>query len=148
MPVQGSVQARPGCSVIVQPVGAQTKPTITSQAQDIFRVLQLASTDVDSPEKVASLLLRIQQNLNLALRPIAQNPIATSLNLIRGLVFTGGQTRFIAHGLGHAYQGWWCCRAQTNPAVLVEAALPTGTTPAQFLGITSTNAGTYDIIVF
>lgn len=144
----GSVLARPGCSIIVQPIGNQTKPTIYSKAQDVFRLLQLSSSDVGDAKSLASWLQRLQQNVALAFRPIAQNPFATSVNILQGVVFTGGQTLLLAHGLGHAYMGWWCVRARTNAASLVEAALPTGANAAQVLPITSANAGTYDIAVF
>jgi hypothetical protein len=136
-----------GSSVIVQPVGSQTKATTRSRSGIGVRQVQFTLDDVSDPERLHRVLLHLQSNLVQPLHGIGQNPMLPG-NLLQGLVFGAASTLVIAHGLGRPYQGWLCVRQQGNPAVLVETALPTGVSASQMISILSTNAGTYSLWVF
>jgi hypothetical protein len=137
-----------GGSIIIQPVGSQTAPTIISKAFTAFRQLFFTAADVKDSEQLYRVLYTMQQNSALTLRILAQSPVGGG-NLLVGVVFGSGQTLYLQHGLQTPYTGWWCTRAQgANVASLVEAAFPPSTTPDQILPITSNNAGQFDIYVF
>lgn len=136
-----------GSSTVVQPVGPQTKPTILTRAREALTRVQFTVQSLTSPEELFRVLSAIQTNVAAALRPLAEDPGASSVYL-RGIVFAAGQTLYLSHGLGRAYAGWQVTRALGAAASFVEAALPTGVTSALILPLTSANAGTYDLRVF
>lgn len=139
--------ARGPSSTIVQPVGSQTAARTSTRSGLPVRQVTFTADEVADPKKLAQLLTQLNHNLYKSLQTLGTN-ITLQGNIVQGLVFSGGQTLFVAHGLGRAYQGAYAVRAQGNPPLFVEAALPKGATPAQLIGLTSTNAGTYDILVF
>lgn len=142
-----AAQSSAASSTIAQPVGSQTRASILTRAlQGVARVFFTAK-DLEVPDRLYQVIHQLQSNLLLALRPLAENPTLGG-NLLKGIVFTGGQTLYLAHGLGRAYRGWYVVRAQGAAASLVEAALPAGTTSDRIIGLTSANAGTYDVMVF
>lgn len=136
-----------GGSIIIQPVGSQTKPTIISKAFTAFRELFFTADDVKEPQSLYRILYTMQQNSALTLRILSSATIGGG-NLLVGVVFTPGQTLYLKHGLATPYTGWWCTRAQGNAQGLVEAAFPASVTPDQVLPLTSSNAGTFDVYVF
>jgi hypothetical protein len=142
------VSGRPASSTIAQqPAGSTVATTTTTRNGLPIRQIAIDEASVSDPSTLQRLLVTLQRNLLDPLRSLGTNPQAIG-SLLAGVTFTPGQTRTLAHGLGRAYTGWYCVRAQGNAASLVEAAMPPGVTAALVLPITSANAGTYSIWVF
>lgn len=136
-----------GCSVITQPVGSQTKPTISTRAALAIKPARFTSEDLKDPDRLHKVIYDQGQVAANAIHAISSNPLVFG-NIIRGKVFTANQTLLIEHRLRRAYQGWLCVRAQGNPWSGVEAALPAAVTSDLAVSLTSVNPGTYDFLVF
>jgi hypothetical protein len=136
-----------GGSIVVQPVGSQTKPKVLTKAFTAFKQLFFSVEDIKNPAALYRVLYTLQQNASTTLRILASAPVGGG-NLLVGIVFTPGQTLYLQHGLAAPYAGWWCTRAIGGAASFVEAALPPSVTAAQVLPLSSANAGTFDVYVF
>lgn len=140
------IQPTPG-AVLSKPPAAGAPASISTKAWAAFRQVFFTVGDVTDAGKLYTVLDRLQKNLVAIFGVVTTNAIIPG-NIIRGVVFTAGQTQYLAHGLGRPWQGYFCVRAQTNPAVFTDVAYATGTTADSILPLLSGNAGTYDIYVF
>jgi hypothetical protein len=143
MPGTGHVAS----STVTAPVGSQAQGSILSRAELAVRQAFFTSDDMKSPERLYQVLRILQQNISSALRQLAQNPTLGG-TLQRGLVFVGGTPLPINHGLGRAYAGFFCVRAQGAVWAGVEVALPAGVTAAQQIVLTTASSGTFDLVIF
>lgn len=136
-----------GGSTITQPVGAQTKPTISQRPLTSVRRQRFTSADLQDPERLYQVIADMSNALANAQHQLAQLPIGAG-NLLTGWTFTPGQTQYLGHGLGRAWRGWIVTRAQTNAASIKEAPYPSAVTSALVLPLVSANAGVYDFYIF
>lgn len=143
MPATGSVAS----STIAQPVGSQTKPSVLTRSLIGIRQLFFTSNDLADPEKLYQVIARLQSNLIAAIRPLAENPTLAGV-LVTGVVFVGGDTQLVSHGLGRAFAGFYCVDAAGTSWAGKRVASPTGTTAAQMIALTNPTAGTYSFWVF
>jgi hypothetical protein len=134
-------------SVIAQPVGTQTKPSILSRTAQGLRGVSFTSEDLKDPAKLYKVLYDITANARAAIHGLSQNPLLQG-NAVTGITFTGGQTVVINHGLGRAYNGYHPINDNGNIWSGKIGALPSGVTSSQCIALTSTNAGTFDFWIF
>lgn len=132
--------------VTIQTQMGGSNVTVPAQANTASRP-RFETKDHEDPVVLNRKLTELAAYVDKQAGPGATNPVNTG-TIIQNLTFTAGQTQNILHGLGRAPIGWFCVRAQTNPAVLVEVATPSGVDRTTTLSITSSNAGTYDLYVF
>lgn len=136
-----------GSSIITQPVGSQTAPTVVQRALFAVKKTFFTSADLQDPDKLYQVIRQLDDALATALRSVSTSPIVNG-NLLRGITFTMGQTLYLNHGLGRPYLGVIATQALGNPWSYTIATLPMSVTASQVLPITSTNAGTYDLWIF
>lgn len=136
-----------GPTTIVQPVGTQTRPTLLTRAFTGMRQVRFSQDDLQDPAQQHRIITSIVDNVQLALRPLSEDPTLSG-NIVRGLVFTAGQTRSVPHGLGRAYTGFRVEHAVGAAPALYAVALPAGATSAQIIAIKSDNAGVFDVRVY
>ena len=134
-------------SIITQPVGSQTAPTVMQRALFAIRKVFFTSADLQEPDKLYQVIRQIDDGVTTALRSVSTSPILNG-NLLRGVVFQMGQTIYLNHGLGRVYIGVIATQAIGNPWLYTIAALPMGVTGSQVIPLTSVNAGTYDLWIF
>jgi hypothetical protein len=144
---KGSTFSSGGGSTIVQPVGSQTRPTISQRAIESFRREFFTVKDLEDPERLYQVVYQLQTNAQRMFHILATNPIGGG-NLVQGLIFTAGQTLNVQHGLGRDYIGYFCTRAQNGYPAFQEAPLPASVTRSQVLPVTAQNAGTFDLYIF
>lgn len=140
-------RANAGSTVVTQPVGSQTSPTIVQRALVSIRKLFFTAKDLEDPERLYQILKQYQDSYTSALQALGSSPWAIG-SLQEGVVFTTGQTQYLAHGLGRAWAGVWCTKAAGLPWLYTIAAYPAGVTADKVIPLTSTNAGTYSLVVF
>ncbi len=133
-------------SSIIATVGGQT-PTVTSSSWAPIKRTFFTAKDVADPESLYKVLYKLQENFHALAKPLSQNA-AIPANRHTGIVFTAGQTLYIQHRLGRAFQGYHCVRAQGGFPSFMEAAFPAGTDASSILPLTSQNAGTFDLLIF
>lgn len=102
--------------------------------------------NVDGPAAIARHVAALQSELD-ALANATATPFGGSV-LVKGLAFTGGTARYVAHQLGRAPQGWLCTRAQTAAWSGYELALETGHDATKEIRLQTATTGTFDILFF
>jgi hypothetical protein len=140
-------RANAGSTIVTQPVGSQTAPTIVQRALIAIRKISFTSKELTDPERLYQVISQQEQAFASALQALGSSPISVGTLLI-GTVFTAAQTLFLSHQLGRPWTGYICTQAQTNPALITTASLPTGATPDKLIALHSVNAGTYDFWIF
>lgn len=136
-----------GSSVITQPVGSQTAPSVLSRAANTLHEMFHDGASLTDPAELSRVLRLLSSNVAAALRVLGANPILFG-NHCRGIQMTNGTISLIAHGLNRPWQGYICTRMVSASAIFAEGAMPTGTTTSQFLALSSLATGTFDFYVF
>jgi hypothetical protein len=143
MPQQGGGAT----TVVVQPVGTQTKATLLQRAFNGMRQVKFTVGDLQDPETHHRILSQFVQHATTVIRTLSEDP-TTSGVILRGEVFTAGQTRTLSHGLGRAFVGFRVEHAQGAAPALYTVAQPAGVTAQTSITVKSDNAGTYDLRVY
>src|SRR5258708_17288834 len=91
-------------SVIVQPVGTQTKPTLSRQAipPAPHDPVPFSVASLKDPATLHPILSQLHQNTMKTMSALISDPVAPG-NVIQGHSFTAGQTLPITHALVRAY---------------------------------------------
>ena len=129
------------------PSGAPT--SITTRAWVTLRRAFFTIAEVTEPGKLFDVLNRMQESTEQILGVVSTNQLIPG-NIIRGVVFGAGETKYLAHGLGREWQGYFPTRATAVSGVilLTDVAQPPGVGKDTVLPLLSGNAGTFDIYVF
>lgn len=136
-----------GGSTIAQPVGSQTKPTVTQRALTALRRVQFTIEDVKDPEQLYQILYHQQQAIDAALRTLNSNPTVGG-NLLTGNVMHVGVTSYLNHGLGRPWRGVWCCLPLGQPSSFEVVSQPPNVGPELVLPLLPGKSGTYDFYVY
>jgi hypothetical protein len=136
-----------GSSVVTPSVLPGGQPTIVQRAIISIRKLFFTAKDLADPERLYQVITQQQTAYTSALQALGSTPWAIG-NLLEAQVFTTGQTRYIAHGLGKAWTGVICSKALGLPWLYVVAAYPPAVDATKVAPLTSTNAGVFDLIFF
>ena len=126
------------------------KGRITSAQLQAAGGVRVTQEDVVDPARLVKLLNDMQDAQASGTQASRSNPFAAPC-IVRNVKFSANQTRAVRHTLGRPYTDWHVARSRTNPPSLVEVELPDanhpGLTSDQYLVLTSSNAGTYTIVI-
>jgi hypothetical protein len=136
-----------GGSVITSPVVTGAPTTITSKALVTLQQVRFTAASITDPQTLYRVLYDMQRFVAQAIRPLAQNPLLFG-NVVGPFTFAGGDTQYISHRLGRAYQGFVVVDAQTNTWIGYRTTLPAGVTASQMIAIHSNNPGTYTFLIW
>lgn len=139
--VTASTPAKPA------PAGAPT--SVATKAWVTLRRVFFTAADVGQAQKLYDILNRMQESVLQVLGVVSTNQLIPG-NILRGIVFQAGETKYLAHGLGRAWQGYFVCRVASAGGVvlILDSFYPQGLTADMVLPIVSANSGTFDIYVF
>jgi hypothetical protein len=141
-------RANAGSTIVTQPVGSQTAPTVVQRALINIRKLFFTSKDLQDPERLYQVIHQHQQAVVSALNALGTCPLSVGV-LIKGLVWAPGETKYLNHGLGRPFQGYICVGSHgPNVWAGVYDAQPVGTTTAQVIPLVQPTAGTFDLWIF
>jgi hypothetical protein len=121
---------------------------VTSRSYVVpMRRVHIDVADVGKPGMLTKSLRELQDNIQQTLALLGL-PFLGGV-LFKGLAFTAGTPRLIAHQLGRAYQGYIATRVQaaasTSP---YETSLPAGAKATQFVNLAFSANCTADVYVF
>lgn len=129
-----------------KPVQAGAPLSTTTKSWVTMRRVSFTAEDVGQAEKLYDILNRMQEATLQVLGVVVTNQLIPG-NIIRGVTFTAGQTKQLAHGLGREWQGYFCVRA-TAITVLFDGAYEAGLRADSVIPITAYYDSTVDIYVF
>lgn len=138
-----SIQRRAADTVV------RTLGTTTTRTTSIGQTRRSTPTagSVSDPRQLARGLQELSGAIDKATAMAASRDDLGGITY-RDLTFTAGETKRIAHGLGHAYVDWRWSRPRGG-TVDIQEQTPTVAFPAdKFLSITSTNACTVNVRVW
>jgi hypothetical protein len=107
------------------------------------------ASDVGATDKLFDILNKLQESMLGVLGVVSTNQLIPG-NILRGVTFTAGQTKVLAHGLGREWQGYFCVHATDNSNFpsFTDGVYPVGVKADSVVPLFSGGSGTYDIYVF
>jgi hypothetical protein len=102
-----------------------------------------------SLRSLSRILGDIQDNVHEATLPARSDPKSNRV-IVQGVALTSGKQTTVKHPLGQPFAGYGSTRAYagSQPFSAVEAANNGGKDPSQYLVLTSSSTGTYDVEIF